>query len=787
MTTVAPQEQDPRLVDASQKWEATFAEYGIEDPWLQELGLAMVNDLTAIHADSRAFVDSREQSDIQVPVIDQTSVDELTRSILGEEVVHKIAPLVEFFHDFEKPAKQDSEDSPRDKITLLHDAFAYKVFGNGDDSRWVRRRMVKHMPKVDRLTEFWNEHAVPESPPLIDGEKADTIRERIVNPLADIFAKLPDGENEDFLPEVRRRLLAAGAIDPGTSVTTLKFLVATDIVRAFSHPLIRSAFGRFAGPSTQKVAASPHAGLYNATDLISDLTYGRHNDAWNFLGRIRDKHLQKRHYTFASRKFNNVFGELKGLTALYHQLNVVEQDLAELPKRQEIISEVVRTRDAESVNGLVIELADTSASAYDNMIEQLNPRLAGQDDETRAELWRQARGFDGLRIVLTTAIYDELQESGVKIFASNVNTMDIVLQPTVDKYLVRFRQEYDLETLRSEIDARLLQLDFIDSPYHLTNNQLRQRAPETIRLAKILSESIKDHEPLPIEAARSVVALMRGAYSEQWGSAAKDYSAMIKKYLADAQDLRELSLDLEFFGQPKQSKLVETLNLLDELIDSGTFDNLEAHPELAVFEDFLLEYLIATAVAATQEVEVVPDTDAVPPIFETEEPDEPEIPIETIGQAEYEDLLIFPPGTSEKDIIQDYVHGVSEADLPSIEWGRITRLIELRNKLTEQGLAVQFMRTKHASWQVLPFFILEARLPEAKRPVVVVESPVYGNATYIYREAAERPEWREVVQLSRRDARELGAVPMVHVDGTRLDIHFRKVWNRLISEMTIRQ
>jgi hypothetical protein len=165
----------------------------------------------------------------------------------------------------------------------------------------------------------------------------------------------------------------------------------------------------------------------------------------------------------------------------------------------------------------------------------------------------------------------------------------------------------------------------------------------------------------------------------------------------------------------------------------------------------------------------------------------PAMPVETIGQAAYEDIKVFPPSATSTDVINDYVKGIEENEMPSIEWERIRRLIALRDQLIKQQLQVQMIRTKHASWQVLPFFVLEVKLPGSELGVAVVESPVYGNATYVYREAGDRLSWRDVVQLERQEARELGAIPAVHVDSKKLDVHFQKIWNRVISELTVAQ
>ena len=163
----------------------------------------------------------------------------------------------------------------------------------------------------------------------------------------------------------------------------------------------------------------------------------------------------------------------------------------------------------------------------------------------------------------------------------------------------------------------------------------------------------------------------------------------------------------------------------------------------------------------------------------------PAIPIEVFRQANHEDILVFPPSAKEEDVVRDYGDGIDEGDKADIEWDRIKHIVRLRAQFIKQGLEVTFIRTKHASWQVLPFFVLEVKLPNDEHGVAVVESPVYGNATYIFRESGDRLPWRDVVQMDRREARDLGAKQAVHVDSTKLDKHAEKVWNRVISELTV--
>lgn len=219
---------------------------------------------------------------------------------------------------------------------------------------------------------------------------------------------------------------------------------------------------------------------------------------------------------------------------------------------------------------------------------------------------------------------------------------------------------------------------------------------------------------------------------------------------------------------------------MDELIDSGAFDDTEEHPELEPLVNFVLHYLdIRDGVA---EAKTIPETRSE----ESEPSDEAliELPTEIIGQAKPEDILVFPPGTSHREIVEEYAQHLEPEDEAIIHWDRIKKLAELRDHCKKQNLAVELIRTKQASWHRLPFFVLEVKLPGNEQGMAVVESPVYGNATYTFREADDRLSWRDAVELTRQEAREWGAVPAVHVDDTQLDKHKKKLWDRIISDLT---
>jgi len=63
--------------------------------------------------------------------------------------------------------------------------------------------------------------------------------------------------------------------------------------------------------------------------------------------------------------------------------------------------------------------------------------------------------------------------------------------------------------------------------------------------------------------------------------------------------------------------------------------------------------------------------------------------------------------------------------------------------------------------------------------VVVVESPIFGNATYVIPHA----EWREIVVEKKEDAKVLGAIPRVHSNGKSIEEHRQKLFDTVVSNL----
>ena len=141
-------------------------------------------------------------------------------------------------------------------------------------------------------------------------------------------------------------------------------------------------------------------------------------------------------------------------------------------------------------------------------------------------------------------------------------------------------------------------------------------------------------------------------------------------------------------------------------------------------------------------------------------------------------IQAFPPG--EQDMIEDLVR-ISrgyEDERDPIEWQRIYSLAELGNDLERQGLAVVRHRLMQSAWHPLPHYVLE--VTTADSTVAVVESPIYGNATYVVPDA----EWKEIVRFSKEEVRkDWGGIARVHSAATGPAEHREKIKALILASL----
>jgi hypothetical protein len=136
----------------------------------------------------------------------------------------------------------------------------------------------------------------------------------------------------------------------------------------------------------------------------------------------------------------------------------------------------------------------------------------------------------------------------------------------------------------------------------------------------------------------------------------------------------------------------------------------------------------------------------------------------------------FPPDTAENDIVIDVTREVSRSRNEYVDWRRIEELVQLYRKYSElPGIDAKLLKSKNVKWSPVPYYLVELQHKDRPSPIVIAESPVYGNATY----TVDDPDWPFIVQQSKQQAREYGAKAMVHSLGGEPSHHTKRLRARI--------
>lgn len=228
--------------------------------------------------------------------------------------------------------------------------------------------------------------------------------------------------------------------------------------------------------------------------------------------------------------------------------------------------------------------------------------------------------------------------------------------------------------------------------------------------------------------------------------------------LDELELLRVLNIDAVRLGDESQySNVLRSINLLEELTEVYGLDRIrQIDNDIALLaEELFIES------DDTLDVEVASD-----------------IP-EEVAHLPTEETIIFPPKNKEHELVQDFMEELErnrtgESYLKRIEWERIRQMISLRDELNNRNNTASELRiASSTTWSPAPFFVLETMIGD--RTVAVVESALYGSASYVYHGA----EWPEVVSESKSDAKDLGAVPKAHTTGH--EQHRRKLLTAILT------
>ena len=139
------------------------------------------------------------------------------------------------------------------------------------------------------------------------------------------------------------------------------------------------------------------------------------------------------------------------------------------------------------------------------------------------------------------------------------------------------------------------------------------------------------------------------------------------------------------------------------------------------------------------------------------------------------DWEVFPPGTNIEGIRQNLAEG--QVDVTRVNWDRVGHLIKLANQY--QGL---IYRSKERNLGTsVPYLVAEITVLGHR--IGIAECPQIGNATYIVDELSAAASWTEVMQLTKADARDLGARRLIHPKETG---HLTKIVNSINSLLTVK-
>lgn len=748
----------------------------IANPELRGICIQSGQELSGILAEVNAFPSLIEVPQ-HTPLVTQEKVDATLSRVLGEHF-----GSLQTAHSAYAQTNADLVPNSGFSPKSLNDLALAKL-----SSKTYDRSMNRRMYQTDLNTNYALVIRAVSVVPKFTAEDVEEIRRATVLPMREFtsdFNTATDAHYPSKIDQINNIIAARNRLDPNLDLTTAKLTVLAGIYSCIKSPEILSVYNK--AKIAHEYPDTEDKVMYHATRIIGDI-HAKNGGAADKLYILKNYHSTGRLLGIPSRSFRETHKVLSSLISTYESLVWADGVISDMSQRDSKFL----TRRAKAVNTAADNLANRGLQTLEEfqgkIINLHNQRVRSPENngsDSYDGIREETLGAELLVIKHAVSIAEGFDRLNIRINTKLRNRLEVLSGPTIHGQFQSLEQSRAKASRMEAAKDLIKEFEAIDDQYILSNKKLRERCPGSPMLARQLSESISTAQPLPENDARALVALMTGAYWERTGEATP-LDAVTRQYLHDAQRLRELSADLLALDQPQTSKLLKSINLLDELIDSGLFDDNSKKTMFKVYDEFLLEYLVARdGYDQTLEPMVQPEVqDNIPNEATTDFGND--IPVETFRQAQEEDIRVFPPGANAEEIKADFLKQTDESDIPNIEWERITRLIELRNHCNAKLLDTKLIRTKHASWQVLPFFILEVKIPQDAHAVAIVESPVYGNATYIYREAEDRLPWRDVVQLTRQDARELGATSAVHVDSNRLDLHFKKVWDRLLSELTV--
>lgn len=137
------------------------------------------------------------------------------------------------------------------------------------------------------------------------------------------------------------------------------------------------------------------------------------------------------------------------------------------------------------------------------------------------------------------------------------------------------------------------------------------------------------------------------------------------------------------------------------------------------------------------------------------------------------DKIILPPGSKKEDLERELERiGTQKNTVSQIEWKRLRDLVDI----CSQFEGTLFRSKDRALGNSPPYFV--AVIDFGGEIFAVAESPVFGNATYVVPEKQSAGTWLEVLELSKLEARDVGAHRVIH---SKKGTHTDKIYDKILA------
>ncbi len=424
---------------------------------------------------------------------------------------------------------------------------------------------------------------------------------------------------------------------------------------------------------------------------------------------------------------------------------------------------------------------DQAAEAVESILlwtrvasDQILDRYASHDNvpfEVQVGILKHVADFEQKVLAQLRSELQRLLEEGA-IDGKGFRAIERHLKADISESLEEtFNLETQMNTERAlqEIEAFSVaaktEITHLEQPYEYTSKRLRSYENGT-KILRELNSFLDKQGSLRGEDVGRMLALMM--LDSEHAEDPNEYFAQLKQV---RHAIEEQLANLQYVGINHDSDVTAILRWVDEMIDAG--ETVKFTP----LECFMEQYFLSD-LGELEDVSVIRD-DPVPDEPEEEPGYDRSVADEMIQEyfatladvleeagVVFSDVAVFPPGDSRKP-------GESTIEAPGqpkgfidIDPRRLYGLIDLKKTFESHGRHAQIIVTAPAKWSTLPYFALMVKDSSSDtRGVCFLENVQHGTATYSFAVDGELIQsWEEIAAMSRPQAREFGAISMVHPD-----------------------